>query len=244
MKYLTIHTTWLNYPAPLTHDLSPVPSVTHTVPVSSTRRHSHTCAGTSSLIHFQLIYEDCWHCRYSSYLCVQRYCINVQVHLWSISVPNFTRLASVVRKESWNGKMKKLFFAKPPYCYFILYECVTQIQAACLSQLSRSILFQGPKEVPLVSPRLTSFQRPPCYYALQYIKQYTVRCPPSQVHQKLDWTHAPESCWFQVGLFSCPCTNNKLKTDCLHKKYTIRMYAALADCFLSMNSKPTFPVIH
>jgi hypothetical protein len=78
----------------------------------------------------------------------------VQVHLWSISVPNFTRLASVVRKESWNGKMKKLFFAKPPYCYFILYECVTQIQAACLSQLSRSILFRGPKEVPLVSPRL------------------------------------------------------------------------------------------
>ena len=99
------HTTCLNYPTPLTHDLSPVPSATHTGPVWSIRRHSHTCAGTCSLIIFTLIYEDCWHCRYSFYLCVQRYCINVQVYLWSISVPDGTRLASMVHKESWNGKM-------------------------------------------------------------------------------------------------------------------------------------------
>jgi len=57
-------------------------------------------------------------------------------------------------------------------------------------------------------------------------------------------TSAPAPCWYQVGLLSCPCTNNRLKRECLHNKRTIRMYAALADCFLSMNSKPTFPVKH
>jgi len=49
------------------------------------------------------------------------------------------------------GRRKKNF-AKPPYCYFIFYEYVTQIHAAFLSQLSRRILFHGPKEVPLVTP--------------------------------------------------------------------------------------------
>jgi hypothetical protein len=234
------HTTCLNYPAPLTHDLSPVRSSTYRGPVWSTRRHSHTCAGTCSLINFNSIYEDCWRCRYSYYLFIQRYCINVQVYLWSISVPNFTRLASRVHYESRNGKLT-FFSAKPPYCNFIFYEYVTQIHAAFLSQLSRHTLFQGPKEMPLVSPRLTSFQRPPCYYALQYNKQYI--CPPSTSNVGMD-AHASAPCWYQVGLFSCPCTNKRLKTDCLHKKCTVHKYAALADCFLSMNSKATFPFIH
>jgi hypothetical protein len=175
--------TCLKYQVPLTQDLSELPCATNTQPVWSTRRHSHTSDGAYRLINFNLIYEDRCHWRYSSYLCIQRYCINVQAYLWSISVPNFTRLASMFHKESRNGNMKKLF-SQNRYIVISYSTNVTQIQAACLPELSRRTLFQGPKEVSLVSPRVKSFQRPPCYYAMQYIKQYTVRRPPSQVLQK------------------------------------------------------------
>ena len=115
----------MKYPTKITHNLTELPWATHIRPFSSTQCHSHTCAETCSLINFNLIYEDCWHCRYSSYLCVQRYCIKVQVYEYPlpISVPNFTRLVSIVHKESWNGKMKKLFSQTRHIVIYIVRIC-------------------------------------------------------------------------------------------------------------------------
>jgi hypothetical protein len=149
---------------PLTHGLSPVPSATRTRPVSNTQCHSHrtclqyqaprthTCPETCSFINFNSIYEDCWHCRYSSYLCVQWYCINVQVCLWSISIRNFTRPASMVHKESRNRKMKKKIRKTAILLFYILLICYPHTRGIPFPALAPYIISGPQRSAASVTP--------------------------------------------------------------------------------------------